>query len=302
MSDKIRCVKKYTTIQQKLSFGNSEPEEILASESFYDQNGNLLEEHKTGDDDSEHEKHIFEYDSNGRLLKHFLEITSEGISETIVYIRDEKGRVVSDQKFYGDDPGEKITYEYLAHQQPVKIERYDPDGEPEFIETLTYDQNDRLTEHRKYDSENRLIEATFITYNDKGLPSEKKLTDSRGHKISSTEITYDENGDVTRITEWNDAGKITSDVISVYDERRNVTERKIKDYQSRTLRFSYDDNNNCTVEEVYDENGNLIKKHSYEFDEHNRMIAETSLFLDPMRGGNFNNSGSRYEYEFWTTS
>jgi hypothetical protein len=300
MSEKVKSVKKYTAIQQKLSFGNSDGEEVLAAELFYDQQGNLTEEHKTGEDESEHEKHVFEYDSGGRLIKHILELTRDGISETLVYTRDEKGRILVDQKFYGEDPGEKITYEYQAHQQPVKIERYDPDGELEFIENLAYDQSDKLIEHRKFDSNNQLIEITSISYNDKGLPSEKKLTNTSGDEISSTAITYDDNGDVVRITEWNDQGKISSDIISVYDDRRNVTVRKIKDFQSRTLKFSYDENDNCTAEEVYDENDNLIRKHTFEFDAHNRVIAETSLFMDPMRGGNFNNSGSRYEYEFWT--
>jgi YD repeat-containing protein len=300
MSGKIKSAKKYTTQQQKLSFGNSETEEILASESFYDQNGNLCEEIKSGDDHSENERHVFEYDAQGKLIRHVLELTTDGISETLVYTRDEKGRVVVDQKFYGDDPGEKVTFEYHAHQQPVKIERHDPDGELESVEILTYDESDKLIQHQKFDAHNQIVETTSIAYNEKGLPSEKKVTDSDGNEISSTEITYDENGDVIRITEWNEQGKITSDVLSVYDERRNVTERKIKDFQSRTLKFGYDEHDNCIVEEVYDENGNLIRKHSYEFDDQKQITSETSLFLDPMRGGNFNNSSSRYEYEYWT--
>lgn len=295
---KIKSIKKFTSHSKKLSFGGGEEQEYLSSHSVFNAEGWLLEEWKS-EEESGKEHHRFEYNPQGQLLLHLMEMTDDGISETMQYTRDERGRIVSERKFYGDDPGEEIVFTYLEHDQPVKIQKSDADGEFESLEILTYDERQRLVEHTRLDIDQQPEEVTKIVYSDAGLPVEKNVFDSEGRPVSSIAIAYNEGGDVVRITERNETGKIVSDIVSVYDERRNVIERRIRDFHSRTVRFKYDEQDRCTEEEVLDEHGNLTRKNSFEYDENNQLIGESSFYPDSMRGGNFSDSHSRYEYEYW---
>lgn len=295
---KIKSSKKYTTRFKKMAFGGDPDEEVLAVHSFYDDKGNVTEEIRLDEEDNI-EKHTFTYTDAGKLLRHELMIEADGISETFVYDRDEKGRVIKETKFYVEDEGESTAYEYAAHIQPVRIAKFDSDNEPESVELIIYNDNELLIEHRKFDNENKLLEITEVSYNDKKLPAEKRVLDKNSVLISTTLFLYDDKDEMIRVVEKNKEGKIISDIISVYDERGNVTERKIKDFHSRTLRFDFDERNNCVEETVYDEHGNMTMKSNYEFDEHNNLVAESGYFLDMNRGSQMANSQSRYEYEFY---
>ncbi len=295
---KIKASKKFTTRFKKMAFGGDPDGEVLAVHSLYDDKGNVTEEIRI-DEDDQVENHMFAYDALGKLLRHELVIAADGISETFVYDRDDKGRVIKETKFYGEDEGESTAYEYAAHIQPVRIAKFYADNDLESVELISYNDSELLIEHRKFDNENKLIEITEVDYNDKKLPVEKRVLDKNSTLISTTIFLYNDKDEMIRIVEKNKDGKITSDISSVYDESGNVTERKIRDFHSRTLRFAFDENNNCVEESVYDEHGNLTMKSNYEFDEHNYMVAESGYFLDMNRGSQMANSQSRYEYEFY---
>ena len=282
-----------------MAFSGRPDEEVLSVQSHYDEKGNLVEEFKIDDDDGTNERIVYMYNDQGKLIRHEHLMENEGISESFVYTRDEKGRVTCEWKHYGDDPGEKIVYHYEAHNQPVKIERYDADGDAESFETIIYNEKDQLIEHHKLAPDETFVEKTVITYNEKELPVEKHVYNNKGDVIQTTAINYNDKNEVIRVTEWNADGKVTSDITSTYDEKGNVTERKIKDFHSRTLRFAYDDNDNCISEETYDEHGNLVMRSTYEFDEHNHLTAESGYLLNTSGSGKHGNSHSRYEYEFW---
>jgi len=296
---KIKSSKKYTTRFKKMAFSGQPDEEVLSVITTFDDKGNVIEEFKIDDDEGTNEKILYTYDDQNKLIRYEHLMENEGISEVFVYNRDEKGRINIDQKMYGEDPGEKIIYHYDNHDQPVRIERYDSDGETESVEEILYNDKNHLIEHRKNGPDNELLFKTTITYNEQFLPVEKHTYDIDGNVTGTTALTYNGNGKVTRVTEWNEDGKISSDITSVYDDHGNVTERKIRDFSSRTIRFSYDDRNNCISEEVYDENGNLTMRSTYEFDSNDYLINESGYYLDLARGGNHGNSQSRYEYEYW---
>ena len=298
---KIKSLKKYTTRFKQLAFGGEPDSEVLSSHSIYDDNGKVIEETRI-DEDGRSELHTFTYDQQGKLTRHHLEIEMDGVSETFEYTRDDKGRVIQEVKMYGDDEGEKLKYTFGTHDQPIAIERYDSDGELESIEKIIYDERDRLLEHHRFDNESKLLEKSVIEYNEKDAPTGKQVFDSKNKLTGTTLMVYNEKNELVRITEKNSEGKVVSDIITEYDEKGNVTERKIKDFRSRTLRFKYDDRNNCIEEETYDVNGNLTMKSNYEFDDNNRLMHESGYYLDMNRGAQMGNSQSRYEYEFTSNS
>lgn len=297
---KIKSSKKYTTRFKKMAFGGEPDEEVLAVHSFYDEKGNVIEEIRIDEEDQE-EKHVYEYHENGKLIRHDLMIESDGISETFNYTRDEKGRLIEETKYYGDDPGERVVYVYEAHDQPVSISRFDSDGEPESIETISYNDKNLLIEHKRAGADSKIIEVSRIEYDEKELPVNKTVLDSKNEIISVTTLGYNDKNELIRVTEKNSEGKTVSDITSTYDERGNVTSRKVRDFHSKSLQFVYDENDNCIEEAVYDEHGNLTMKSNYEFDSENHLISESEYLLDMNRGSQMANSQSRYEYEYWTS-
>ncbi len=296
---KIKSSKKYTTRFKKMAFGGEPDGEILSVHSLYDDQGKVIEETRIDEEDQE-EKHVFAYSETGKLIRHELSIESDGISETFEYTRDEKGRVIQEIKYYGDDPGERVVYVYAAHEQPVSISRFDADGEPETVETISYNEKNLLTEHINANAANKITEVSRIEYDENDRPVKKTVFDGKDEMISVTSLSYNENNELIRITEKNKEGKVVSDITTTYDERGNVTSRKVRDFHSKSLQFSYDENDNCIEEAVYDEHGNMTMKSNYEFDADNHIISESGYFLDMNRGSQMANSQSRYEYEFYT--
>jgi hypothetical protein len=252
------------------------------------------------DDDERREVHHYTYDANNKLIIHHIEIEEEGVSEQFEYTRDDKGRITEEIKFYGEDPGERILYSYGATDNPVSIERFDADGEPESFETIIYNEKYLPTEIKKMDGQRNLTEHSVVEYNEKELPVSKITRNGNGALVSTASFSYNDKDEIIRVTETNSDGVITSDILTTYDERGNVIERVIKDFHSRTLHFSYDDNNNCIEEITLDEHGNMIMKTSYQFNELNQVIEESGYYLDTNRGAKSGNSKSRYEYEYYT--
>ena len=90
-----------------------------------------------------------------------------------------------------------------------------------------------------------------------------------------------------------------SGVISLYDEDRNLIEKQIKDYYSKTVRYQYDEHNRCISNELFDSNGMLMRKNLFEFDEDGNVVAEQTYEMDTTRGGRDKHFSSRYEYEYY---
>src|SRR5689334_21731316 len=106
MSKKIKSIKKYNRPFKPFSFGNAEEvgeEEYLESEIELDENGNTLMEAKYSDDGELEEKNSFRYSAEGKLLEHTLLYAVEDVTERRMLTRNEKGLLLSEVKYYGDD-------------------------------------------------------------------------------------------------------------------------------------------------------------------------------------------------------
>jgi hypothetical protein len=296
---KIREVLKYTVRHKKLAFGGEPDDEILASRVLYDIAGNVLEEVRFQYDEGIYEKNIYQYNEQGKLLRHELQLGDDGFGEHLEYTRDDKQRLISEQKYYGDDPGERTEFHYENHDFPVKVVKFDADGIPEQTEVLLYDDKFNLVQSHKFDGEGKLTERSEIAFDDNNRPVSKTLFDEDNQIVKITTLEYDENGEPLHIRELSPERKLISEVISVYNEQGLVAERRIRDYHSRILRFKYDERRNCIEEEILDEQGNLSMKLTYEFDEQNRLISDSAYYLDSGGTGRASNSMSRYEYSYY---
>lgn len=295
---KIKIRRKYTSNLRQMAFGGSETEERLVEEITYDEHGNVLQSRKW-EDDGAIESNTYVYNADGKIVEHAMSLETENVSERFVFERDSQGRVLSETKYYGEDPGERVVYEYMEWATPTKIFRYDADGELESTEILEYDANGNVTTHIKSDADGSIMEQAMIAYDVNQKPVNKSVVDSSNSIQSVSEIVYDDFGNVIRAMDKNAEGMVISDVVSQYDDRGNVVLRKIRDFNSRVLRFEYNDQDQVLIEEVLDGNGNLIMRNTMEYDEHGNLANESEFWLDTGRGRGDGNSVSRFEYEFF---
>jgi hypothetical protein len=297
---RIRSRRKYTLRNNGMGFKGGEDAEFLEEESHFDEKGNLIRELKYESDNTGCEILEYEYNDKGDLIRQ--KMTAEGemdIEETTLFERDNKGRLVNEVKYYGDDEGEKILVEYGAHDNPVRVSKSDPDGDPESEELMEYDSSDKLTRHHVKHFADGTETISVFTYDESSKPVKKVDTDKDGAVISIVEFHYNEQGLLARETESNENDETISEIITTYDDRENITERIIRDYNSRRLTFEFDKNDNCISEEVFDENGKMIMKTVFEFNEHNLPVHESSVATGIAFGVMDGNKDSRFEYDYY---
>lgn len=297
---RVRTRKKYTLKSPAAGFNRSTSTEFLETESHFDEKGNLVRELKYEPDNTGCEVLEFEYNEKGQLTRQRMSAEGESeIEETIKFEHDDKGRLLKEVKYYGTDEGEVILIEYGAHDKPVRVTRSDPDGDPESEEIMEYDGADKLISHKvKNLSEGTELISQFA-YNDDGKPKMKEDTDENGYLITKVIFEYDEKGLLTKETELNSDDELISEIFSQYDERENIVQRDIRDFNSRKLVFEFDDNDNCIKEEIYDENGKMIMKTVFEFNQYNLPIIETSVATGIAFGVTDGNKESRFDYEYY---
>ncbi|MGR6086649.1 MAG: hypothetical protein ACU4F9_00600 [Arcticibacter sp.] len=294
---KLKNKRKYASNLRQMAFGGNADEEVLVEQWTFDSNGNLVENRKWEDGGS-CEINTYEYDEHGRLMMHTLVLEPFDSTEKTEYVRDEQGRVLSETKFYGDDAGERVEYLYNRHSNPITIKRYDADGLLESTEQLELDENGDVLIHHKFDADGAIVEKSEVNYAAPGKPSGKIVTSSDTNTIGKTDIIYNDLGKVIRATELTPQGTVLSEVVSEYDERGNVVVRRVRDFNTRLLRFEYDSLDRVLTEEIFDEHGNMVMRNTMDYDDNGFLTSETEFWSDTGRGTSHKNTVSRFEYDF----
>lgn len=298
---KIKSIKRHTFEHKLLNFGEEgmHQTEYLSLVSAYDEKGNLVEEQKLNPGNEVEEIHTFNYNENGKLMSHVMQLVMDEATETLQNHRDEKGRIVKEVKLYGNDPGETTSYVYDDKDQVIEIHKTDEEGEDEFKEIIDYDEKGNLLRRTKLNASGSVIEKMELSYDDHGNILSKSEYEGENNLSNKTEYTYDEKNRFISSVQKTAEGKLTESVTCVYDERDNLVERNIRDFHPRIIKFTYDDKNQCIEEEIYDQFGNMSAKNIYEHDEYGNVITELNYNMDINRMSRESNSGHRFEYEFY---
>ncbi len=301
MSKKIKSIKKYNKPFKPFSFGNTEEvgeEEYLESEVEMDENGNLLTEIKYAEDGEMEEKNSFRYNPEGKLLEHTLLYAVEDVTERRMLTRNEKGLLLSEVKYYGDESGEKTEYAYDEKDNLIEKKYFDEEGVFTGKENYKYDDIGSLTEDIKYDAHDAIEEhSTFRKIDDKTIEQVQYKPD--GSVLTTTIIKFNDEGKELSSEQTTANGKLISAVTNVFDERGNIIEKHFKDFYSKTIRTEYDENNRQVMQELFDGNGMLIQKLMFEYDEDGNVIDTHTYEMDTTRGGRDKHFETRYEYGFW---
>ncbi|MCX6290278.1 MAG: hypothetical protein NT126_00765 [Bacteroidetes bacterium] len=302
MAKQIKTIKRYNQHYKTFRFTDGQPEaeeEFLESVIEMDASGNVLMESKFDSSGELEEKNSYSYESHGKVTEHILLFAMEDMTEKRLFRRDDKGRLLEEIKYYGDDSGERTTFVYDEKDQLIERKYYDEEGEFQYVENFIYDEKGSLVEHGKVNNEGKSEGRHAFAHNhgDHTILENEFGTD--GSLASKTLYTVDDAGRELSAVQTTAEGKLISSVITTYDEKGNPLERQFKDFYSKTVKYTYDENNHVLTNELFDTNGMLIKKNMYEYDADGNLSAEQVYEMDSTRGGRDKHFGSRYEFEFF---
>lgn len=300
MAKKIKSVKRFHADYKNFSYSEMTPiaeEEYLELVVEMDNAGNILLESKFDPSGELEEKNTYRYDANGKLIEHYLLYAVDDMTEKRILTRDEKGNLLSEVKFYGDESGEKVEYSYDANGNVTGINRYDEEGEFLEKEVLSYDDKNSLTQRIAYGPDNKQIRQVSFALNEGNTAVETEF-DNSGKPTARTEITFNEKGKEEKLIQFNADGKVISRTNNIYDEHGNVIRREINEFYARTISFAYDEKNRLISQETYDGNGLLLRKNIFSYDDDGNLLTEQTFEIDVSRGGRDKHFGTRYEYTF----
>jgi len=302
MAQKIKNIKRYNRYFKPFNFSNTQEvaeEEHLESNIQMNENGETLSEEKFSADGELEERNTYAYNEKGKLMEHSLLYAAEDATERRVLERDESGKLLKETKYYGDDPGEHTEYVYNKEGEPIERKNFDEEGNFISRDVFNYDDKGGLSEQVSFnDKEIVISKITYTTGGDKSV--EQCDYDGANKLVSKTVIRFNDTGKETSSTQTTPEGKLISSIVTVYDEKGNVKERQYKDFYSKTIRYEYDELDRCTMQELFDGNGTLLRKNMYEFDEQGNLVTEQTYEMDTSRGGRDKHFETRYEYEFFS--
>lgn len=300
MTKKIKSIKRFNQNYKNFSFSdltNRAEEEFIEFIIRMDDNGNAIEESKFSSDGTLEEKNSFEYDSNNKLIGHTLFYALDDMTEKRLLTRNEKGQLLSETKYYGSESGEKTQYEYNDKGNISAILIFDEDGTFVTREEILYDASGSLSERCTKDANNNILKRITLSPMVENKIEELEY-DDKGILVSKSVITLNDKGKELSTVQTNPQGKLISSVSNTYDDRGNITKKVYKDFYSKSLLYEYNEKDQLVVQELFDDNGLLLKKNLYEYDEEGNIITEQTYEMDTTRGGRDKHFGTRYDYEY----
>jgi hypothetical protein len=297
----VKLIQKFATPINSMLRGNikSEVDAYVALSTTYNEKGLQLSETKFFEDGSIEEQHAFTYSDEGFLILHHVAIPDDNIEESFITNRNGEGLPLEIIKMYGEEPGERTTYEYGANKQPILITQYDADGELESTEKIEYNADNKLI--------SRVVEApnsdpsyrkVIFSYTSEGLLEKAEEFDANDKLLGSHVYSYDADGREIRLQQFNDLNKLTVDVTSEYDQDGLLIRKVSSGFYTRISNYNYDEAGRLIEESYSDENGFVISRSSYEFNEDGSLGSETVYETDLTRGGRDTHISYSYEYEY----
>jgi hypothetical protein len=295
---KLKTVKRFTTVFKTLQFSQSDADqrEFLSLITTYDEHEQPVEALKFLEDGTLDERITYQWENN-HLIVQRIEMPQEGMMEEMRYQRTPDGRLLKEQKFYGDQAGEYTSYTYHPDGNIASLISINVDGEKEREEQFEY-QDGKLKFHHVYDGEGNLIVTEEIGY-ENNQRKWKKETDASGQMSRMTTYTYDYKGNLIRMETTDAAGQLVESLDVTFDERGNMIENAIRSFNSRTFRYQYDDHHRCISEELYNAAGQLASRTVFEYDASGQVIREFNYNFDPLYSHADTNKVHRYEYGYY---
>lgn len=283
-------------VLQSSSENELEEREYIFAKTFYDENGNILEEYNYDTRGELAQQYFFSYDENGRMTEKKLLEPDGTIAERKTFRYNEEGKKDHEKIFYIDDSFDTV---HLTYENDLITEKktVDEDGDVDSLEKLEY-QGKNLVRHIVMDMDNELVSEKTWTY------------DENNRVIESTEMDANEGITVKRIIEYYDSGnqkevlvyhddELVQKVLTTEDENQQVvTIIEENKFKKNTIQLKYDSRGNAIEQVETDRKGKLVSKVTREYDEQNRLIS-SDVFIDGQYRSVSSNYNLRHEYTFF---
>ena len=243
-------------------------------ESVFDENNNCVKYTYMmyGDDGTVWDWEDIELDELGNKVK--------------VIRRKSDGSIKSWNEYEYDENGERLKYiTYNADGTVSGTTEFNYDEIGNQIGQTYYDSDGTITGKWEYDADGNSIQTN---YNDYGNISNQSVTDKNGNFIKSVQYNsdgeidswwqyeYNENGNRTKAVSYKGDGTIESRSEYEYDENGNKI-KEISYSSDGKIQDSYEYNvmdQNLAKWTIYDEDGKIIRYHTYEYNADGKQSKE----------------------------
>lgn len=231
--------------------------------------------------------------------------------KTLKIIKKEYQRIGYDEKDIQPVEYLEVSAQYNDHGQILREERFDPDGNLNTLTVNTYNDHGLLWQTEQYDMDNILLQKTVNEYDEHQLLVQENNYFGDGDQVYVTKLVYDEDGNLLRremyfdgkldyvenTYEYSDGllvkevendeyGKVLNINTYTYNDK-GLLERHVRDEvqnkDRRSYEYTYDDNDNCVKELVYDYDNALIAKIYRQYNEDNKLTETIEEDLDHYR-------------------
>ena len=164
---KYKTIHRYNQHYKNFNFSDLTPqaeEEYLDLTIELDADGKVISESKFTTDGELEERSTFVYGPHGKLVEHELFYVVDDAREKRVLTRNEKGYLLSEVKYYGDEEGSRTNYEYDEKDNIVAIINLDEEGAFVSREEVKYDDKGVIVERVMIDSDNKVVSKTTFNY------------------------------------------------------------------------------------------------------------------------------------------
>lgn len=229
-------------------------ERITYSRIIYDENGNVLEDHKFDDFGQMTGKSVFGYDEHGKLISDQTYGETGELEEKLTFERDENGRVVREYVHYLDGTKDTITYEYDENWHLIGKTLRDEDGVIEREEKARYD-GDRLISEEIFE-EGELVKKSEFKYDTKGNVIEAKTLNEDEEATLVNE--FDDHGNRIQYLKYDAGDNLVEKHQMKYDNDNRLVEIREEDpFKQNTIEIGYDEKGNAVSQKEVNREGEL---------------------------------------------
>ena len=237
---------------------------VSKEEHFYDEKGNWTGWLAYDSDGRLHSSIEIEYDTSGNLIS---DTYYEGDGELVIrdeYTYDGNGDELSHRLYGSDGLCGRWEYKYDDDGNKIVAYGYEGDGSLDYKVEYGYDKNGNYIGECVYDEQGISDYRTKYEYDENGNLAAFYEYGSDGGLTEK--IEYDIHGNQTAIYAYED-GVLIPQHISVFDENENPIEYyEYRDGKLRTkIMREFNENGECTLICVYNGNGSLESRTTYDY-------------------------------------
>jgi hypothetical protein len=271
---------------------------FLNSLQEYDENGNLLKEanyNAVGDFDT---LNYFKYDEKGFLVEELVHIDENEVAETHRVENREDGKPVCETIEYQDGSIDTVTFSYDENGNLVAEKQVDSDGLVESHEVYEY-QDGMIVHEAVYGPEETILSENKHTYNEKGKLTETISWNSEEDQEIKVINNYGENDQLIETLRYLASGLLIARSNFTYNEKGVMTDLEEEDQNGiRRTKMETDEKGNMTLQEEYNEEGDLNLRIERSYNEEGEPL-ESTIYMDRHGNGADVYYTVKYEYEYF---